>query len=99
MQVRHYNQANGPSCRQSAKLDWRQLGPLAELWDMSGRLLTGLDITLSRVCGPCPENHALEPYAWHVSEPPRWLGRTFTLPGRSAQLIRWAFARKSDLDK
>jgi hypothetical protein len=92
MREGHHSQANGPSTCQSTKLDWQVLGPLAELYAMSGRQLSGLEIKLSGVGGPCPENHALEPYAWHVSEGPRWLERTFALTGRSAQLIRYANA-------
>src|ERR1039458_1123729 len=89
MRKEHHNQANGPSTCQSTKLDWQVLGPLAEYYAMSGRQLSSLEITLSGVSGSCPENHALEPYAWPVSELPHWLGRTFLLTGRSAQLIRW----------
>ena len=89
MRKGHHSQANGPSTCQSTKLDWQVLGPLAEFYAMSGRLASGLEITLSGVSGPCPENHALEPYAWSVSEGPRWLGKTLPLTGRSAQLIRW----------
>src|ERR1039458_1622423 len=63
---------------------------------MSGWRAVNLEITLSRVSGPCPENHTLEPYAWPVSEQARWLGRTLLLTGRSAQLIRWASLAASD---
>ena len=88
MRKGHHNQANGPSSRQSTKLDWRELGPLAEFYVMTGRRRSGLEITLTGVGGPCPENHALEPYAWPVSErtslawsdiPSHWpLGSTYS---------------------
>ena len=60
MREGHHHQANGPSLRQSTKLDWRKLGPLAEFYAMRGWPLIGLEITLSGVQDPRPENPAVD---------------------------------------
>src|ERR1035437_3433244 len=60
MREGHHHQANGPSTRPSTKLDGRVLGPLAEFYAMSRWPLTGLEITLSGVNDPRPENPAVD---------------------------------------
>jgi hypothetical protein len=49
-----------------------------------------LDIQLSEISSPRPENNALEPYAWCPGWQAREPGRTFYIACRSAQLNRSA---------
>ena len=70
MRKGHHSQANGPSTLPVNEVDWQVLGPLAEFYAMSGRLPSGLEITLSGVSGPCPENRVgggISPPASHTT--------------------------------
>src|ERR1017187_435966 len=60
MREGHHHQANGPRLRQSTNLALRKLGPLAEFYAMRGWRLSGLEITLSGVKSPQPENPAVD---------------------------------------